>query len=70
MNGVVYKILSRLDNKIYIGSTINYTSRKYHHLFCLRNKKHRNNYLQRAFERHGEENFIFEVLEKDILQEN
>jgi group I intron endonuclease len=39
-------------------------------LFCLRNKKHRNNYLQRAFEKHGEENFIFEVLEKDILQEN
>jgi group I intron endonuclease len=66
---VVYKITNTISGKIYIGSTKNFLNRKTHHLVCLRNKKHRNQYLQKAFDKYGEDKFIFEILEENIEEQ-
>lgn len=60
---VVYKILNIINNKFYIGSTIHFNTRKREHIYALKNKIHRNNLLQRAWDKYGEENFKFEILE-------
>jgi group I intron endonuclease len=65
---VVYKILNTINNKFYIGSTIHFTTRKREHIYALKHKIHRNSLLQRAWDKYGEENFKFEILE--ILDTN
>jgi len=59
----VYKIVNVLDGKIYIGSAKNFKKRAYQHRSSLRNNKHQNKYLQRAFNKHGADAFLFEVIE-------
>lgn len=56
----IYKIVNLINNKIYIGSAVNLTKRRYEHFseFGLRNK-----HLQRAMKKYGKENFEFIVLE-------
>jgi len=63
-NSGVYKILNKRNNKIYIGSTKNFKRREIEHFRNLKNNKHENNFLQNAFNKYGEENFSFEVLEE------
>ena len=68
----IYQIKNKLDNKIYIGSgsSINntkavsgiYTRLADHHK-RLRADQHINKYLQNAWNKYGEENFEFEILE-------
>jgi group I intron endonuclease len=69
----IYKITNIINGKLYIGSTINFAKRKADHFFTLRNNKHVNSHLQRSYNKYGEENFIFEVIERienlDILIE-
>ncbi len=60
----VYLIINLINNKKYIGSTCNYARRKREHLWMLRNNKHKNPHLQLAYNKYGEDNFIFSVLEK------
>lgn len=60
----VYRILNRKVNKCYIGSTADYDRREYDHLYALRKKNHVNKYLQRAWDKYGEENFEFQVVEE------
>ena len=59
----IYKITCIINGIIYIGSTINLKNRKNCHFKCLRKNTHGNKKLQRSFNKHGEENFIFEILE-------
>ena len=60
----VYIIRNQINNKIYIGSSVvSFLKRILHHNAMLRNKKHKNSYLQSSYNKHGEENFIFEILE-------
>ena len=59
---VVYIITNLIDGKFYVGSSINYKNRWSHHLNLLRNNRHHNNHLQRAYNKNGEENFMFTVL--------
>lgn len=49
---------------MYIGYSTNFESRKSKHFSFLRNNNHSNEYLQRAFNEYGEENFVFEILEE------
>lgn len=69
----VYLILNIINNKKYIGSSINIEHRKYEHFLKLKNNIHNNRYLQRAFNKYGEENFKFIIIElvenKDKLLE-
>jgi len=67
---VVYKIINNINNKFYIGSTKNFDTRKRDHIYRLKSKTHRNIYLQRAWDKYGEEGFKFEILEENIQKEN
>ena len=62
MNSGVYKIENLVDGKFYIGSSIGLKVRLRTHLLNLRKSKHDNEYLQRAFNKHGEENFVFSIM--------
>jgi group I intron endonuclease len=59
----VYQIRNIENNKIYVGSAVNFKSRWELHRSCLKNNKHHSIHLQRAWNKHGEDNFVFEILE-------
>lgn len=60
----IYKIISKASGKIYIGCASNVRTRINGHLYDLRKEKHKNIYLQRAWIKYGEKNFIFEIIEE------
>jgi group I intron endonuclease len=60
----IYKITSTTSGKIYIGCASNIRTRINGHLYDLRRNKHNNSYLQRAWNKYSEENFVFEIIEK------
>ena len=66
----VYKITCKPTGKSYIGSTVNIKGRMHRHLRALKNGDN-SRYLQRAWNKHVEEAFEFEVLlycsEEDLL---
>lgn len=59
----IYCIKNKTNNKLYVGSSRNLDRRKNDHFSALRNNRHYNKYLQRAWNKHGEENFEFQILE-------
>ena len=59
----VYHIRNVLNGKRYIGSSVDLKKRKYQHFNNLQKNKHHSQHLQSAYNKYGEENFIFEVLE-------
>jgi len=59
----IYSITNKTTGKRYIGQTVYLNGRKGDHLLNLRRNQHDNDYLQKAFNKYGEEDFIFEVLE-------
>ncbi len=61
--GGVYIIKNVINNKFYIGSSFNIINRWESHIRELKKNKHKNKYLQRAWNKYGEENFKFEILE-------
>jgi len=60
---VIYAILNKVTNYRYIGSAINFYDRKRRHLSQLRKKEHHSILLQRAWDKYGEDNFEFIILE-------
>lgn len=60
----IYEIRNQIDNKVYIGSSINLGSRKYKHFWMLINERHDNVHLQRSFDLYKKENFIFNIIEE------
>lgn len=66
---IVYHITNVMSNKCYIGSTQNYQKRITQHFSCLRNNRHHNIHLQRAFNKYGEENFIYGIVEGEIPED-
>jgi len=66
----IYCIENLINNKKYIGSTIDYTSRKSYHLTYLKNNKHDNLYLQNSYNKYKENNFRIYILEKIINIDN
>jgi len=64
MSGI-YKICNLITGKIYIGSTSReFKHRKYDHWSSLRTNKHHNHHLQSAWNKDGEQNFVFEIIEE------
>ncbi len=60
----VYRIRNVINNKVYIGSTSTaFSSRKQAHFNTLRKNKHHSEHLQKSYNKYGENNFIFEILE-------
>lgn len=60
----IYKIVNKLNGKIYIGSAVNLSNRKSSHFSKLRKNKHFNNHLQNSFNKYGKDNFEFIILEE------
>ena len=58
----IYKITNKQNDKFYIGSSINIEMRWYAHKSYLRRNVHGNQHLQNAWNKYGEECFIFSVL--------
>lgn len=63
MIGGIYKIINLHNSDCYIGSAINLNYRFSRHKSDLKNLRHPNRYLQRAWNKYGEKSFIFEILE-------
>jgi len=59
----IYKITNSSNGKIYIGSAYNLSNRFSVHRYTLRNNKNKNKHLQAAWNKYGEQNFIFEIIE-------
>ena len=62
----VYRIVNNINGKVYIGSTGSkggFKKRWSYHLTDLRQNKHHSRHLQRAWNKYGEESFVFEILE-------
>lgn len=60
----VYIIRNLVDGKVYIGSSKMIDVRWKNHVHELRKGKHHNKYLQRAWNKHGEDAFTFDMLEE------
>lgn len=59
----IYFIFNNITNNIYVGSAVCLGQRIKNHRNSLRNNKHRNKYLQNAFNKYGEENFEIRPVE-------
>lgn len=59
----VYVIKNIVNSQVYIGSTNNYSKRKSTHLRTLRQGIHHSPPLQRSWDKYGENNFTFEIIE-------
>lgn len=59
----IYKITNTIDNKCYIGKSIDLKRRIRKHKAYLKSESHHNIHLQRAYNKYGLENFKFEIVE-------
>lgn len=68
----IYKITNKINNKVYVGQSIDIYTRWTTHKNELNNNRHHNSYLQRAWNKYGEDSFCFDILEEcseDLLNE-
>jgi hypothetical protein len=68
-NTGIYQIRNTINHKVYIGKASNLYRRKYQHFGELKSGKHKNKYLQSSFNKYGDDNFVFEVIEFCNLDE-
>lgn len=61
---VIYRITNMANGKYYIGSADSFARREWQHKYDLRRGAHKNPRLQAAWNKYGEEMFVFEVLEE------
>lgn len=60
----VYKIKNIINEKQYVGSSSEHIPKRWRlHNRMLRNNNHHSVYLQRAWNKHGKNNFVFEIIE-------
>jgi group I intron endonuclease len=64
MIAAIYKIINIETGKVYIGSTNDVKKRFRNHKSLLKNNKHHNIHLQRAWNKYGQAAFGFEILER------
>lgn len=59
----IYKIENLVNGKCYIGSAVAFVRRFSSHKSMLNSGKHDNSHLQRAFNKYGQDAFVFSVVE-------
>ena len=62
LNSGIYKIFSKIDNKVYIGSTIDFKLRKKNHFNMLKSNTHPNIPLQNFVNKYGIDSIKFEIV--------
>jgi group I intron endonuclease len=63
----VYKIRNLVDGKVYVGSaSLSFKGRESSHFSELKKGTHYNYYLQRAWNKYGQLNFVFEIIEECV----
>lgn len=60
----IYRIENTKSRKVYIGQAGNLKKRYHDHVSALRRNNHDNKYLQNAWNKYNEEDFVFSVLEE------
>lgn len=63
MKSGIYLIKNLITNKLYVGKAFYIRKRLNTHKWALRHNKHANSYLQRAWNKYGEVNFLFDIIE-------
>lgn len=61
---VIYRITNMANGKFYIGSADSFARREWQHKYDLKRNAHKNPHLQASWNTHGEEMFVFEILEQ------
>ena len=69
MHSYIYKIVNNVNGKMYIGQTVDLSRRKTDHFCHLRHNRHFNPHLQNAWNKYGEENFKFTIIEECDAEE-
>jgi len=65
----IYQIKNITNNHVYVGSAVDIEGGFRTHKSSLNKKKHHSIYLQRAWNKYGASNFVFEILESvDVLE--
>lgn len=59
----IYRILHKSSGRIYIGSSVHILKRWDDHRCKLNQGKHENRYLQHAWTKYGQDDFLFEIVE-------
>lgn len=67
----IYKIVNKINNKIYIGQSINVVDRWKQHQYKSLNSKELayNSAIHQAMRKYGIENFVFEIIEECSIDE-
>ena len=60
----IYKIINKIDGKVYIGQSIDILRRWYEHLWAAGQQRYSNLLLYKAFAKYGVENFSFDIVER------
>lgn len=58
----VYKLTNQSNGKVYIGQSVDVEDRIYKHKLALRGNYHKNDHLQKAWNKYGEDSFLFELI--------
>lgn len=66
----IYQIRCVPMSKVYVGSAINPRKRWWSHIHALRKGTHHSSYLQRAWNKYGEDAFVFEIVEPVLFVED
>ncbi|PGW22247.1 MULTISPECIES: GIY-YIG nuclease family protein [Bacillaceae] len=59
----IYAIRNKIDEKFYVGRTVNLRIRWNTHIQLLKSNKHHIIHLQRTWNKHGEESFEFNLID-------
>lgn len=60
----IYGIKNKVNGKIYVGQSSNVKARLYNHKSALKHDMHMNDHLQKAWNKYGEFNFNFFIIEE------
>jgi group I intron endonuclease len=67
---VIYRITNMANGKFYIGSAESFARREWQHKYDLKRNAHKNPRLQAAWNKYGEDMFVFEVVEDVPLEKS